>query len=260
MNHFTHGVVRAFAESFDFPEPILEVGSFQVEGQEEVSNLRSFFPGREYQGIDVRPGPGVDLVADVEDLPFPTASVGTVLALNTFEHVPHFWRGLDEIYRVLRSDGVLLVSVPFYFHIHTYPNDYWRFTPAALDIVLDRYPTRLIGCHGPKRRPLGVWAVAFREQATPSPDTIQRYEQALRAHAREPLGWRNWLRYSLGRRLFGSRPFSPYLERDRWSLEVHTDMPTSSGRDLEVRDQKSEVSKATNRPPTSDLRPLTSDS
>ncbi|HEV3078832.1 MAG TPA: class I SAM-dependent methyltransferase [Gemmataceae bacterium] len=257
MNHFTHGVVRALAESFELPEPILEVGSFQVEGQEEVSNPRSLFPGREYLGIDVRPGPGVDLIANVEDLPFPAASVGTVLALNTFEHVPHFWRGLDEIYRVLRPDGVLLVSVPFYFHIHAYPNDYWRFTPAALDVVLDTYPTRLIGYHGPKRRPLGVWAVAFREEARPTAAAIQRYEQALKEHAREPLGWRNWLRYSLGRCLFGSRPFSPYLERDRWSLEVHHNKSASGGRKAEARDQKSEVSKENE--PASDLRPLTSD-
>src|SRR5438105_7444115 len=216
MNRFIHGMVRAVAESIELPEPIVEVGSYQVAGQDEVSNLRALFPGREYQGLDARPGPGVDLVADVEDLPLPSASVGTVLALNTFEHVPHFWRGFDEIHRVLRPDGVLLVSVPFYFHIHAYPNDYWRFTPAAFDVLLDRYPTRLLGWHGPKRRPINVWALAFREKADVSAGAIERYQHALRQHAREPLPWRRWLRYNVGRWLFGRRPFAPYLERDRW--------------------------------------------
>src|SRR5579871_468324 len=112
MNQFIHGVVRAIAETFPFPEPILEIGSYQVPGQEALAELRSLFPGRDYQGIDRRAGPGVDCIADVEALPQPDASVGAVLALNTFEHVPHFWRGFEEIYRVLRPDGMLLLSVP----------------------------------------------------------------------------------------------------------------------------------------------------
>ena len=78
MNRFLHGVARAVTETFDLPEPILEIGSYQVAGQEEIANLRSLFPGKEYIGIDARPGPGVDVVADVEELPFSDASIGTV--------------------------------------------------------------------------------------------------------------------------------------------------------------------------------------
>ena len=47
MNRFLHGVARAVAETFDLPEPILEIGSYQVAGQEGIANLRSLFPGRE---------------------------------------------------------------------------------------------------------------------------------------------------------------------------------------------------------------------
>src|SRR5205823_12601843 len=100
MNHFVYGVARAVAEAFDLPGPVLEIGSYQVEGQEEIANLRDLFPQRPYVGVDCRAGPGVDQVADVQDLPQADASVGTVLALNTFEHVPRFWRGFEEIRRV----------------------------------------------------------------------------------------------------------------------------------------------------------------
>ncbi len=102
MNRFLHGVARAVTETFDLPEPILEIGSYQVPGQERIANLRTLFPGKEYIGIDARPGPGVDVVADVEELPFSDASIGTVIAMSTFEHVPRFWRGFDEVHRVLR--------------------------------------------------------------------------------------------------------------------------------------------------------------
>src|SRR5262245_38886366 len=106
MNHFLHAVTRAIIEPFDLPGPILEIGSYQVAGQEQIANLREFFPNKPYVGLDLRPGPGVDLVASVEALPQRDASVGTVLALSTLEHVRCFWRGFEEIRRVLRPDGV----------------------------------------------------------------------------------------------------------------------------------------------------------
>src|SRR5207244_5582924 len=69
MNRFLHGVARAVAETFDLPEPILEVGSYQVPGQQGLANLRGLFAGKEYIGVDARAGPGVDCIADVEALP-----------------------------------------------------------------------------------------------------------------------------------------------------------------------------------------------
>jgi SAM-dependent methyltransferase len=163
MNQFVNGVARAMAETVDCPGPILEIGSYQVAGQESLGNLRSLFPGKAYTGVDKRSGPGVDQVADVEALPFADASVGTVLAFNLFEHVARFWKGLDEVWRVLRPDGVLLMSCPFYFHIHAYPGDYWRFTPEAMKLLLERFPSKVLGWNGPRSRPAHVWAVGLRE-------------------------------------------------------------------------------------------------
>jgi SAM-dependent methyltransferase len=221
MTHFLRGVARSMIESFALPDPIVEIGSLQVDGRDDLIDLRSHFPGRPYQGCDFRPGPGVDLVADVEKLPHPTGSVGTVLAFSVFEHVKHFWKGFDEVFRVLRPDGVLLVSTPFYFHVHGYPNDYWRFTPAAFDTLLERFPTRVVGWHGPERKPLNVWAAAFREDAVvPSDDQYEAYRRRLGAYAKEPLGWKRHLTYGLGRVLCGRRPFAPHLDRERWETEV----------------------------------------
>src|SRR5437879_4706837 len=123
MNQLLHGVARAMIESFTLPGPVVEIGSYQVEDQEELINLRQFFPGRQYLGLDIRPGPGVDVVASVEDLPLPSGFAGTVLAFSAFEHVQRFWVGFEEVHRVLRPDGVFLLCCPFYFHQHCYPSD-----------------------------------------------------------------------------------------------------------------------------------------
>jgi SAM-dependent methyltransferase len=221
MNRFLRGVARSMIESFDLPEPILEIGSYQVSGQENLIDMRSLLPNRNYTGIDFRPGPGVDLVANVENLPLATGSVGTVLAFSVFEHVKHFWKGFEEVHRVLRPDGVLLACAPFYFHVHAYPDDYWRFTPEAFDSLLERYPTRILGWHGPDRHPLNVWVAAFREQGrTPTEQQIAAYKQRLAEYGKEPLGWGRRLRFGLGRILCGRRPFAPHLDREKWGTEV----------------------------------------
>lgn len=156
-------------------------------------------------------------MASVEKLPHADASIGTVVAFNTFEHVRCFWRGFDEIYRVLRPDGVLLVSCPFFFRIHNYPEDYWRFSPAALEVLLDKYPSKIIGWHGPKQRPANVWAMACRE-GRPAVTTEQfaQYQRLLCSYAREPAtSWTRGWRYRLARLLCGRGPLAPFLDRNR---------------------------------------------
>jgi SAM-dependent methyltransferase len=220
MTPFLRGLARAVIESFDLPGPVLEIGSYQVAGQEALGDLRGLLPGKPYVGVDMRPGPGVDCVADVEALPQADGSVGTVIAMSTFEHVPRFWRAFEEIRRVLRPDGVLLVSCPFSFHIHGFPSDYWRFTPAALEVLLDGYPRTILGWHGPPRRPINVWAVAFRA-AYPAvtPAQVQRYRALMARYARQRPRWSRRLRYQVGRWLFGRGPFGPYLEQESWQID-----------------------------------------
>jgi SAM-dependent methyltransferase len=223
MNEFLNGVARAVTESFDLRGPILEVGSYQVPGQEEIADLRALFPGKSYLGIDARPGPGVDQVADVEALPFPDQSFGTVIAMNTFEHVPHFWRGFEEVYRVLKPDGALFISCPFYFHIHEHPRDYWRFTPEAFELLLRDYPHKIIGSHGPAKRPANLWALAFREaRPAVTVEEYARYRSLMEAYAHQPLPWRRSMRYRLGRFLCGRGPFAPYLDQERWETACQT--------------------------------------
>ncbi len=220
MNPLLRGMVRAVAETFDLPGPILEIGSYQVERQEDIADLRSLFPGKPYVGLDMRPGPGVDVVGDVEALPQADASVGTVLALETFEHVRHFWRGFEEIRRVLRPDGALLIASPFHFHIHDYPRDYWRFTPDAFKLLLEDYPSKIVGWSGPARRPANVWCLAFRE-ARPAitPDEFARYQELLRRHVHMPMPWLRRLRYGVSRLLCGRRVLAPWLDREKCRSE-----------------------------------------
>lgn len=219
LNEFLAGVARAALETFPAPSPILEIGSYQPAGQEQIADLRPLLAGKEYVGIDFRPGPGVDSVENVENLPRPDGSVGTAIALSVFEHVERFWLGFAEIERVLRDDGLLIVSCPFYFHIHSYPSDYWRFTPEALESLLRNYSHGLIGWHGPRNRPLNVWAVvAKRDYPAFTPEQIEAFRQRIGRYAKQPIGFWKRLRYGLGRAIAGPRHFAPVWDAERFEL------------------------------------------
>lgn len=221
MTKFLRGVTRAVIDTIDLPAPIVEIGSFQVEEQEELINLRGLFPNKEFIGLDMRAGPGVDMVANVESLPFADASVGTVVALNTFEHVRRFWRGFEEIHRVLRPDGALFVMMPFSWEIHNHPNDYWRFTPEALHVLLEEYPTRIVGSQGPADEPLSVWAIALRERAEPfSAEQFERLKAAVGEHAREPLRWQRRIRYQVFDMIDRRKLCARLLQQEDWRLEL----------------------------------------
>lgn len=162
MRDHNKAFCRLVAETFECPGPIYEFGAFQVEGQEGYANLRGLFPGKTYVGCDMRPGPGVDRVEDVTDIRVPDASVGTVLCIETFEHVFEVRRAFDEVFRVLQPGGIFVITSPLNFRIHAYPDDYWRMTPSCLRRMLEPYAARVSGFQGHETFPHTVMAVAIK--------------------------------------------------------------------------------------------------
>lgn len=143
-------------------DPVYEFGSFQVAGQEQLADLRSLFRGRPFVGCDMRPGRGVDRILDLHDVDLPDASVGTVLCLDTLEHVEYCRKAVDEMYRILTPNGALLLSSVLDFPIHDYPCDYWRFTPQAFKSLLNKFETALVWSLGPRLFPHTVIGLGLK--------------------------------------------------------------------------------------------------
>jgi SAM-dependent methyltransferase len=162
MRDHNKAFCRLVAETFDCPGPVFEFGSYQVEGQEGYANLRAMFPGREYVGCDMRPGPGVDRVEDVTAIRLPDHSAGTVLCIETFEHVFHVSRAFDEVHRILKPGGIFVITSPLNFRIHGYPDDYWRMTPSCLRRMLEPYAGRVSGFQGYRAFPHTVMGVGIK--------------------------------------------------------------------------------------------------
>jgi len=94
------------------PRLVLEVGGGEGELAERIKNEL----GAEVVGIDqsegmvaVQRGKGIDArVGDVQNLPFADGEFDVAVAAWMLYHVPDLDRGLGELARVLRPDGVLV--------------------------------------------------------------------------------------------------------------------------------------------------------
>ena len=154
--------LRLCAQELVCPEPIVEIGAFQVPGQEAISDLRPLFPEKTYIGCDMQPGTGVDRIENIHQLSFRSGEVGTFLLSDTLEHVADPLRAMREIHRCLREDGLVIYTSVMNFPIHGYPNDYWRFTPEAFRSLATDFARAMIFFCGPKEFPHTVCGVAAK--------------------------------------------------------------------------------------------------
>lgn len=85
------------------------------------------------------PGRGVDQVHNLHSLGFREESIRTALMFDTIEHVEHPRSAISEIHRCLAPDGVFLMTTVFFFPIHPFPADYWRFTGQGIASLLQGF-------------------------------------------------------------------------------------------------------------------------
>jgi len=73
-----------------------------------------------------------DMYWDGKTIPMADNSVETVIATEVFEHCADPELVMKEILRVLKKDGILFFTVPFFWYLHLVPYDEYRYTPFAL--------------------------------------------------------------------------------------------------------------------------------
>jgi SAM-dependent methyltransferase len=233
MRDHNKAFCRLVAETFDCPGPVYEFGSYQVEGQVGYANLRALFPGREFVGCDMRPGPGVDRVEDVTAIRLPDHSVGTVLCIETFEHVFEVRRAFDEVHRILKPGGVFVITSPLNFRIHAYPDDYWRMTPSCLRRMLEPYAARVSGFQGCRAFPHTVMGIGIKSPisadcAVMASRLVSAYIDLARlTEAALPVGEK--LR-RLASRIYRSKGERRQVA-DYYAAEFHVDFESASQRD-----------------------------
>jgi SAM-dependent methyltransferase len=139
-------------------DAVLEVGSYNVNG-----SVRPFFLGVEdYVGVDITPGPGVDVVLTTPTrLPFPDARFSVLVSTEMLEHAEFPALVVAEMFRVLRRGAPLLLTTRSEGFGYHNPPDYHRFSVAQ---IMDLLTWSGFGraTVAPDPQVPGVFAIAYR--------------------------------------------------------------------------------------------------
>jgi len=70
---------------------------------------------------------------------FENESFEVILCTGLLEHLPEPQRLIDDLYRILKPGGELIISASAAFSIHEGPNDFFHFTPYSFQQLFNRW-------------------------------------------------------------------------------------------------------------------------
>lgn len=97
--------VKNLHPSFFKGKRVLDVGSLDING-----NNRFLFEDSSYVGIDIGPGPNVDIVAVAHEFSASDGTYDFIVSTECFEHDMHYAKSIQNIVRVLAPGGMFLFT------------------------------------------------------------------------------------------------------------------------------------------------------
>src|SRR4030042_4605339 len=139
--------MKAFAKNFSPNQKILDIGCGN-------KPYKKFFKCK-YIGLDPYPGTKADSVANAWEIPCQDNEFDGIIANQSLEHIAKTQETIAEIKRVLKPDGLCIITVPQVMKTHSQPRpsseinlnnfdknkilyfniDYFRFTKFGLILL-----------------------------------------------------------------------------------------------------------------------------
>jgi ubiquinone/menaquinone biosynthesis C-methylase UbiE len=88
----------------------------------------------EYVGIDIAGADNFDyqnskiVVFDGENIPFENESFENIICTEVIEHIPNPEKIISEMHRVLKPNGLAIITLPWSARVHFAPYDFCRYT------------------------------------------------------------------------------------------------------------------------------------
>ncbi len=105
------------------------------------SRFKEFFNFEEYISSDVEQNASNNIDVIIEKgskkLPFKTDEFNLILCFDVLEHVINASEVLNELFRILKPNGKILIFIPFLFREHEYPSDFQRYTSVGIKNILN---------------------------------------------------------------------------------------------------------------------------
>jgi SAM-dependent methyltransferase len=172
MHKVIYRAYESLLKGLDFSGSVLEIGA--IPSKKSLLCLPQLAAASERLGINLD-GPhefdGFSIIqGNSNSMPFPDDYFDMVLCNAVIEHDPYFWKTVEEIKRVTKPGGLIVIGAPGYrtmsldrvqagfkriaaplvnspifnalftatitFHVHNEPGDFYRFSPQAFREVI----------------------------------------------------------------------------------------------------------------------------
>jgi hypothetical protein len=139
-----------------FQAPVLEIGALLTDSYFQETPRTIHKDVKDYVGIDIFPGNGVDRVLNLchtEEIPADWKNhFNTIHCHCVLEHVTDIFTMSRNIDTITKTGGVLYLTVPFVWKIHRIPLDLWRFTPQSIDYLFPNFEFKREYCRTATRK------------------------------------------------------------------------------------------------------------
>ncbi len=102
--------------------------------------FKQLFPKNvKYVSADIeKTSPDIDYICNARNLPFKNNQYDYILCSAVLEHIKEPNKVLSEIYRVLKPNGKVFLTVPHMHYLHSEPKDFWRFTKYGIGYLVKK--------------------------------------------------------------------------------------------------------------------------
>ncbi len=117
---------------------VLDLGCGETPYKSDILNNADVYFGVDWRN-SFHDQSNVNIFADLtECLPLESDFANSVVSFQVMEHLPEPQKFLFEAFRVLKSEGEIVITVPFMWHVHEQPYDYYRYTRYGLNYLFNK--------------------------------------------------------------------------------------------------------------------------
>jgi SAM-dependent methyltransferase len=80
----------------------------------------------------------IDLLGTAYEIPSPDCSFDCAMCTAVLEHLEEPELAIRECFRLLKRDGIAVYAVPFIWHLHEEPRDFYRFSKYGLKYLFEK--------------------------------------------------------------------------------------------------------------------------
>lgn len=160
VRQFNNKCIKSFAKGVE-NKRILELGSGKkYKGWYYYSAKQFFDNSNEFIQSDIVQEYGHKIIdvtkADYEN------EFDIILCMNVLEHVFDLHTAIENIYKALKPNGIVIIFVPAFYPLHDEPTDYWRFTEHSIRKLLQKFGEVTIKHSGIRQYPFVYYIEATK--------------------------------------------------------------------------------------------------